>query len=504
MRHKFFTFIEFCIIGVLIFSGCSSNLKFSKRSKLMVPAGVDSSVAVAADSVADRLFVSLEREKRSEQHKTFGKKKTSESDTLWKYLSDQLDASVKVDSARAIAAFNQGARNLQELARLNSRSNMAEEMKRAEVLRLMEQARKNFERAVILNPYDAETKSWLARVYQNLAARFLDTENNLRAAKVLENLVRLEKGEHSLYARLAEIYYAMEKWQSANYNFTLAESVLRNGAGLDFNERDYTQDVEIDKSMLFYYVYYQGDTEIKMHDAARGLASLNRALQYASTDQERADIHTYIDWINWDDGNTKAVELRDEFIAMQEEQNYKDAAKGFLKLIPQLRTRRAIDETVWRLSVLEFQFLNRKNKGIDRLKHVVALTPKDANDAPVDSTYKKYFDSYGVMCHNLGLENYNKNRKFAFMYFKQAVAINWESRAKSNLEIAKMSRNSPKAVIESCEQALAERRQLDKNELMQTYQLLVEALKRTGKFDQARTLYAEWSKLSKSNLRSSR
>lgn len=497
--------ISFSLLGLIIFTACAGNLSTSKRkaSRLMVPAGVDSSVAARADSMADDLFVSIDREQRAETHKRIAKKSSAKSDTLWKYLANELDPSFRVsgqDSVASIAAFNAGAKNLQALAQLES-SDQKESQPSAykiEMQKLLEEARANFERALVLNPFDLETKSWLAQVYQSLAVRFLDDRNHKQAVDILENLVRLEKGEHSLFARLGESYYALKDWEAAHDNFALAESVLLESAGLDFEMQDSPQPA-IDNAALFYYVYYQGDTEIKLRDAQRGIQNLQRALTYASNDKERADIQSYIEWINWDDGNVQAVELRDQYLALQEQGKHNEAARGFLKLIPELRTRRAIDEIVWRLAALEFQFLDRKNEGIDRLKHVVQLAEKNASGAPVDSTYKKYFNSYGIMCHNLGLENYNKNRKFAFAYFQQAVAVDWENRPKSYLELAKLSRNNPKMVMENCRQALSAPGQLDQNEQMQAYQLMVEALKRTGQFDQARTYYAEWVNLQKTS-----
>lgn len=510
-RKELFRIIQTSLItgllAIFILSGCSAGFRTSKRGqgKLLVPAGVDSTVAASADSAADQLFVSLEQEKRSDSFKALGKRRTARSDTLWRALANELEPGYRVngqDSVRSIEAFNRGARRLQELAQLEQST---AQLQKAEVQRLLLEARKSFERAVMLNPFDLEARSWLARVYQTLASRFLDENNHKKAVGVLEGLTRIEKGEHTLFARLAEAYYAMEAWESAYTNFAQAEIVMRSAAGLDFSdEMAGLQEAAVDTSALFYYVYYQGDAQIKMHQAERGLSNLNRALTYASTEQERADIRSYIDWINWDDGNTRAVELRDKYIALQEQGKYSEAARGFLKLIPQLRTRTAIDETIWRLAVLEFQHLERKNEGIDRLKHVIKLAQKDGAGAPLDTTYQRYFDSYGVMCHNLGLENIRKNRKFAFMYFNQSVAIAWENRAKSYLEIAKLSRNNPKAVIEACTNVLAHPEQLDAREQMQTYQLMVEAFKRTGRFDEARKYYSAWMKLQSGDRRASR
>ncbi len=488
-----------CLLAAALLAGCSSGLKVRKDGfTLVVPPGVDSTVAIQADTIAGRLFVSIEQEEQADRFKLAGKSRTTQSDTLWKYLAATPDPALQAsgqDSVRSVEAFNAGARSLQELAALEQQADRDQ----ATARNLLLEARKSFESAVVLNPFDLESKSWLARVYQTLAIRYLDEQNYERAVNVLENLLRIERGEHALYARLAEAYFATEEWQEAYHNFAMAESVMRDGAGLELDPQTAGQSAPPDSATIFYYVYYQADCELKMHEAARGLATLRRARTYAASDKERQDIQSYIDWVNWDDGNTRAVELRDKYIALQEEGEHKDAAKGFEKLLPQLKTRKSIDEILWRLAVTEFQFLQRQNAGIARLQDVVQMAVKSTDGAPADSTYIPYFDSYGVMCHNLGLENVKKNRKVAFAYFKQAVAIAWENRAKSHLEIAKLSRNDPRAVIASCLAALNNPGQLEAVEQTQAYQLLVEALKRSGRFDEARTYYGRWVALQNAN-----
>jgi len=471
----------------------------------MIPAGVDSLVAARADSIADRLFVSIGRERRSETYKSIGKNQSSKSDTLWKYFSDELKGEIEVTGERetqSVEAFNKGAVHLQELSQINQ--NAEDLQTKVKVGRLLQDAQTSFERAVVLNPFDLETRSWLARVYQTQAVRFLDDANHEKATTTLEKLVRIEKGEHTLFARLAETYYALENWQEAHLNFNNAEMALSGASGMDFSEEAAFSETAVDTSTLFYYVYYQGDAQIKMHDAENGLANLNRALGYASTDRERSDIDTYIAWINWDDGNTKAVEARDKYLAMEQSGEYREAALGFLQLIPNLKTVRAKDEILWRLGALEFQFLERQEQGIERIKQIVSNAGKTASGAPIDTSYQRYFDSYGVMCHNLGLENFKKNRKVAFMYFQQATQVFWESRAKSYLEIAKMSRNNPNSAITACRAALTQPEQLDVNEQMSVYQLLVEAFKRRGKFNEARQYYAKWMELRNGSRRVSR
>ncbi len=487
-----------------VLAGCSGSARVARqKSVLSVPPGVDSTVAVLADSISDRLFVSIEREAQADRLRLVGKSRASRSDTLWQALSTQPERDFVVtgrDSLRAVEAFNAGALKLQELAALEK--SQSAQVQQAQVKRLLVDAQQNFERAVVLNPFDLDTKSWLARVYQTLAARFLEEENHKKATEILENLLRIERGEHALYGRLAEAYYALQDWEAANQNFAMAEAVLRGTAGLDLQNGNLSSNVE--PSTLFYYVYYQADTEIKMHDSARGQATLNRALEYANTEKEKADIQSYLTWVNWDDGNIAAVELRDKLLILQDTGDYEAAARGFDKLNSLLRSRAAKDETNWRLAVLEFQFLNRQERGIARLQEVVRSARKNPDGTPADSSYQAYFNSYGVMCHNLGLKNVQKNRKLAFTYFQQAVTVPWENQSKSHLELAKLSRNDPKSVIAHCHRALSEPAQLESGEELQAYQLMVEALKRSGRFPEARTYYARWMELRNSDRRVSR
>src|SRR3990172_3233649 len=79
---------------LFLLTGCTGRLrKHRDAALLLVPAGVDSTVAQQADSLADGLFVSLDREARADQHKKLGKVVTTKSDTLWRYLANELEPS---------------------------------------------------------------------------------------------------------------------------------------------------------------------------------------------------------------------------------------------------------------------------------------------------------------------------------------------------------------------------------------------------------------------------
>ena len=481
-----------CLIFLSFFiGGCSTRVAVRKSGgPLFIPAGVDSVVAAEADSLAEDLFVSIAEEKKADELKNKGQNKVAYSDTLWKYLSMVKDtSSLKVtpeDSLAAIEEFNKAALKLREFA-TKKQAGVDEESVKEEIYALLEEARSFFEKSIVLNPFDLEAKNGLATVYKLLALRFGEIQNYEKSIQVLENLVRIEKGEHILFARLGENYWQVKDWQSSYRNFAQAENIL---AGLSFIAPP-------DTGQLFLYVYYQGDTQAKMHNADSALYHFNRAIAFAPNNEQVEKIQSYIDWINWDDGNIAASERKDEISQLEKNSEYTKAAKGYAKLIPDLTTQKAENEIQWRLSLLEFQFLEKEEQGIDRLYSVIKLLDYNKDGNTIDSLDQRYFESYGAMCHNLGLENEKKNRKAALAYFLQSISIKWKSRAKSLLELAKLSKNNPDKVIEYSNDALTTTSQLDKEEAVQIYQLLVEAYKRKGMFEEARVAYQKGLELRK-------
>ena len=391
-----------------------------------------------------------------------------------------------VDSLAAIEEFNKGAEKLKQ-AVAKQRSGADEKKIKAEMHTLLEEARLSFEKAVVLNPFDLEAKSWLATVYKLLAVRLGELKNHEKSIKVLENLVHLERGEHTLFARLGENYWQTKDWRSSYRNFVQAEKVL---TGISFIAKP-------DTGTLFLYVYYQGDNQAKMYDADSALFHFSRAISFAPNDEQIEKVQSYISWINWDDGNIAASERKDEILQFERNKQYKKAAKEYEKLIQQLKTQRAENEIHWRLSLIEFEYLEKEEDGIDRLSSVIKQIDVDEKGVPTDSTNQRYIESFGVMCHNLGLANEQKNRKVALAYFLQSISIPWENRSKSLLELAKLSKNDPDRVIEYCNDSLAPSSHLSREETIQVYQLLVEAYKRKGMFEKARQAYQRAVELKK-------
>jgi tetratricopeptide (TPR) repeat protein len=478
-------------------SGQRAGTRAKAASEIVVPAGVDTAIARQADSLSKALTVDLKAERQATELRRKGRSLVAASDSLWSMIESRQTVS-QADSLAAIEEFNRAALALKEAAALQrgAKRSRGDEALQQRVLKYLQEARRYLEKAVLLNPFDLESRSWLARVYQSLATRFERRDDQRKAVEILENLVRLEKGEHVLFRRLGEAYYALGFWQEAYENFAEAARVLRQTAFEAVRDDDISREslrqAPVDTSALFYYVYYQGDTKAKQYDTERALSYFRSALTLAPTAADSQSVAAYIDWIEWDAGNIRAAEKRDSLLRLLSKGRYEEAAKGFKALLGKLRSAEAKDEIEWRLAVLEYQRLNQKPSAVERLARVVKRQARGTSGTGAENEQRRYTEAYGTMCYNLGLENLTKNRQTAFAYFLQAAATPWSGRAKSYLEIAKLSQNNPEAVIDNALAALKEASGLESEEVGQLYRLLTAAYKRTGRFDEAREYYYKW------------
>ncbi len=499
-RRHLWAYVVPALAVAVLWQACSGpkrTLRERGGQQVLVPPGVDTTIAVRADSLSKALVVDLNVERQTTELREKARSLVAASDSLWS-LIEARRVVTSSDSLSAISEFNRAARALKRAAarQKSKRSGSDDKKLQREVLADLQEARGYLEKAVVLNPFDLEARSWLARVYQALATRFEKRADRRKAVEVLENLVRLEKGEHILFRRLADAYYALGMWQDAYRNYAAAERVLRETAFEGVRDRvvslDSLKRAPVDRAALFYYLYYQGDTKAKLYDARDALSYFASALAVAPTAADSQSVLSYTRWINWDQGNIRATEKRDSLLALQARKRYAEAARGLTALLGELRTAEAKDEIEWRIAILEYQKLNKKRSAVERLARVVKRRSRGRSQPPSDSLLQRYTEAYGTMCYNLGLENLDRSRQTAFAYFLQAAAVPWNGRAKSYLEIAKLSRNNPEAVVENSLAALRQTPGLQGEELAQLYRLLTAAYKRMGRFEEAREYYQKW------------
>ncbi|MCA9742945.1 MAG: hypothetical protein H6695_12665 [Deferribacteres bacterium] len=483
-----------CCLAMLACGGGQVSTKRVLDDNYRVQPGVDSTVAREADSLQVFLFVDAKKEKKIAELKAKAQERLQRSDSLWAKISlkngistsDSLTASSYTESGKSALNAILGDANSENSKKINS-----EAYKKIGIY--LDEAAASFEQAILINPNDLEARGWLARVYGLKAERFENEQDYSKAAQELENLLQLEKSKHEIYFQLAENYFRMKAWKPAYDIFVDAERVLKETAFLNVNDPEATmaelKNAPVDTSVLFIYRYYQGIAQSRLYHADNALEILQTALALAPTDQERASVESYLDWINWDNGNIRGSEIRDSLLVLQNEEQFASAENGFKRLVKSLKTQKARDEIEWRAAVLAYEKLGQKDDAVKSLHELIDRTETLEDGLPVDTSYQRYFEDYSIMCYNLGLEYASKrNWQDAYAYFLQASQINWKGQAKCNVEIAKIVQNNPDLVIKHLLQAQEKEQTLSLLEKQQLYQLLSVAYLKKGMIDEAREI----------------
>jgi len=498
---------DFILTAVAAIALCScagtpkSKVIKTREGKIEVPVGVDTSVAMASQRMARQLFVEYPMQVKARRVADSAVVRFERSERLWKILEGRTDSTGAVDSAAAIEKFNEAGRSLKQAVELDKQAAVSTSPAalRQQSLEALEKARVVFELSLQFNPFDNNTRLWLGKTYQLLARRFMNELNYLKAIGMFEHLVRLQREQHAFYARLGDCYFALKKYPIALQKFQTAEAVLKAAtvfnvpAGRELNAASVS--AATDSGAMFLYLYYQSESYIKLLDADSALYVLHRAEELAPTPESRAAAENNIKWINWDDGNIPASEKRDSLFARMDAGKFADAAKGFRKLLPDLRTARTRREIGWRLATLEFNQLRHEEEALHIMQIVVQARGRDSLAVVADTLYQKYIDSYGAMCFNQG-QKMLAAKKFttALTYFQQSSLLNWNYRAKSYLELGKLSVNDPPRAENFVKQALKLPGQLDHRDELAALELATQSLKRQGKFDEARQYFERYRK----------
>lgn len=503
-NKTFITLTVFFPVFLIIFACSSSKPPVTPFQESPPPplhlAGVDSSTAAEADSLAKQLFVSWQRQETAATIAAAGEEEMNTSDSLAQLLS-AINKDEKVsekDSILAIQTYNQGARQLLAVKDVSSSTTLTEDMIRSLIQVHLDSAEFYFEKALRLNPFDRKTRFWLAKVYQMQANQLLKNEQLPKAAKALEKLLLMDRSQHELFARLGQIYMQLHQWNKALNAFRIAEETLQKNAVFNVPEHlpinDSTIAMVIDSSKLYLYLYYQGECNIHLYRAEEALDAFRRAQQFATSSEEADIARETMDWINWDEGNIHAVEFRDSMLTLIDRGEYEEAAKGFFALKKLLTTQKARDEIDWRLAMLEYTHLQKEDSALERLKKVTdSYLNGERQITPEDTLFQQFYNTYGAMCHNEGVKSLKQHKlREALAYFRQSISIPWNQRAKSYMELAKLSLNNPRYAVDAAQAALNERDQLTPDEQIATMRILIESLKRMGRFDEAIRYFKEY------------
>jgi len=221
--------------------------------------------------------------------------------------------------------------------------------------------------------------------------------------------------------------------------------------------------------------------------AAPARAAYERAAAFAPTEEDRAYIAGELAWLAWDDDDITSSLARDSLMALEQEGELERARAGYLELVDRLTTRSAVDETEWRIAIVDYG-LDRPDSAVVRLQRIVDRTETDEQGAPIDVAYVRYFEDYGTLCLNLGraARSERRDRRTAIKYFTQASQLAWSGRGVAHLEIARLVQGNVDLGLERAHAALAVEETLEPTQRAELYRLLMELHRRVGDFEQAR------------------
>ncbi len=501
---------------ILSLVGCAGTQSVgSKWTKGKVPLGVSREIAARADTIADYLFVPRESEKAAQALSATGSRHYTATDSLWKLLEEtrrkaaQQPKPAATDTTGAVnAALLTNNPAAQKSA--NGTVDIADRrMSIAASYNLLE-ARKNLEKAVLLDPFKPLTKHNLALTYKLFAEKFPRDLSLERAAEKWSELASLEPGEYRHYYNLASVAFAQKQWQKALLNFQRAERLMDTSAVVSdtrVQNPALSEQASLDSSAKFFAVYSQGQALIKQAieervnkrtaEADSALHHLKRAKAFIAEAKWHALIDADLKYINWDEGNIWGSALRDSAFALATRGQFNQAAEIYDQLLNKtLNTQHAKDDVKWDYSTIEYTKLRRRASAVQRLGEVIATVPKDSSGAPKDTTYKNMFENYGAMCHFLGADTMKINRKVGYEFFERAAGIAWKERGKSYLQMADLSKANLQLSLQHAEQAVKWESSFNSEEKKLIFRLLAEGYRRTpNSAEKARFYFAKFREL---------
>ncbi len=468
--------------------------------------GVDARIAQIADSIFAQVAVDYEMANLASEKFDEALKIEDLADSLWEYGQRQLFTSH--DSLTVLRQLSQAEPYLErrpkaneQIRKLIKKAGRLNREVRIEVSKqLMIIAIEDFETAIRSDRFYIPYWQQYCKFLQKVAERFADKSYLIRAAEQMERVVFAIKGQHILYANLAEIYFKLGDWNNAYKNYEAARNALIKSAifSAPAPQQYFSRpgEVPVDTNRVVTYLNWQAICKIKLYEAQPALALYRQAQRMTPNPELKQRFQERIDWILWDDGNIRASEVKERADSFRiVAKDYQTAKKIYLEsLLPILWTKRTKDETNWRIALIDFAQLGNKAEGVQRLHYVIKYSAVDSlTGAPLDSNYVRYFNDYGNMCFNLGNEYYEKDKLIAYIYFQQAAATNYKERGKAFLRLAQISEFDPRETIDLCHKTIRYEDELDANEKVILYKVMHNAYRKLGDFKNARFWFDKFS-----------
>ena len=453
---------------------------------IVVPAGVDSSVAARADSVAAVSFVALPQQERAEALQQVGRALLTRTDSLWDAFARSKDSSARSvtldDSLRARDAALAGGRALVALDQQLRRTDVTTSELAARSASLLDSAQTALEGAFRINPFDARSRLWLAQVYELQARRAGQAAAFQRAIDELEKLAELTPDQHAVFAMLANNHFQLRQWSPAAVNYRAAARVYLATYDLVASE-----EAPADSTLVHGYARAEADMWVRQADATAARAAFARALGFARTAEDSSYVRGELEWIAWDGDRIGSSAMRDSIVEIERTGDLNGARDGYHRLRSLVSAPRAVDEVDWRLAIVEYS-LGHGDSAVTRLQAVAARTLRDPTGAARDSIGARYLADYARVCLNLGRAALRERRdnRTALKYFEQSSQVVGPGQAVAFLEIAGLLQGNAPLAIQAADKAFAREATLTLEQRRALYRLSMGLHRRVGDFEKAR------------------
>jgi tetratricopeptide (TPR) repeat protein len=96
-----------------------------------------------------------------------------------------------------------------------------------------EAATSSFEKAVYLNPWDADYAAWLGKLYHDTGVQTQESGWFYKAIEVYQSQLRINSFDARLHYRMGDAYYALEKIRKTGAGYSLAKESFERTVELD-------------------------------------------------------------------------------------------------------------------------------------------------------------------------------------------------------------------------------------------------------------------------------
>jgi len=439
---------------------------FNKSTNL--PEGVDSLVVVKSDSIIKYLFVDFAAKQKAEKLADEAGVALNQADSIWRKLEK-----ISMDSSEL--TYNLASDSSSKVIKES-------DLLLRKIKDNLQTSERNFLASITLNPLPLVTKDGLAQTYMlwaNIEKPALYYE---KAVAVLDDMMKVEKGEHLLFYKLAECYFRLKNWEMALSNYREAEKILLAATFYaDSVLHETASNDSVKNDFHFNYLYSQAVCLARMYQAQESLLVLKKANEKTASLAKQKIADRFEEWLIWDNGNIRAAEEKNNILELIKKEKYAEAVSRFEQLKTQLSNQIAIDEIEWRIAGLEFNYLNKKQPACNRLLKIIEKNSKASYPPQLIAVFDRYETDCGIMHYHLGMDYIQvADYKKAQEYLEQGAKLHWYGNYKCQLELAKLNKHDPQISLDIIEKVLQDQSDLTTPERLIALEIKLNALRKLG------------------------